>query len=181
VWRYPVIQQGNADFRANFTDSTNKSDKSELTGEYFITYTLCDEASEHYCDSNSSAQYDDYEPIHEEGNLFSYPNSISFGMSKAQRELSSPKYFDLTTDTAQSLSFTNAGSSTEAAVTGDIHADVNVGVPRRGLECKTLRQIFTRGSKRCNLDKSGHQREHRQAVLHYFRCTVHYRLSGLCE
>lgn len=50
-------------------------------------------------------------------------------MSKAQRELSSPKYFDLTTDTAQSLSFTNAGSSTEAAVTGDIHADVNVGVP----------------------------------------------------
>ncbi|MBQ7733654.1 MAG: hypothetical protein IJT58_06510, partial [Synergistaceae bacterium] len=136
VWRYPVIQQGNADFRANFTDSIDSTDKSELNGEYFITYTLCDEASEHYCDSNSSAQYDDYEPIHEEGNLFSYPNSISFGMSKAQKELSSPKYFDLTTDTAQSLSFTNAGSSTEkvttswkAAVTGDIHADVNVGVP----------------------------------------------------
>ena len=137
IWRYPVLQQGNANFAGNFTENALlDEDNAELSGQYFITYTLCDEASEHYCDSNSSAQYDDYNPIYEEGNLFSYPNSVSFGMNNAQKELSSPKYFDLTTETAQTLSFTNAGSSSEkvttswkAAVTGDIHADVNVGVP----------------------------------------------------
>ena len=56
-------------------------------------------------------------------------------MSNAQTQLSNIKEFDLTTDTAQSLTFTNAGSSSnkvttswKAAITQDIHADVNAGV-----------------------------------------------------
>ena len=133
IWRYPIAKQFESVLAGDFASNDILGENgTELSGNYFMTYTLCDTPEQSACDSTNPAQYDDYNPIYEEGNLFSYPNSVSYGIENFQKELSSQKGFALTVATEQVYSFTNTGSSTEkdttswkASVTGDIHADVN--------------------------------------------------------
>ncbi|MCR5347958.1 MAG: VCBS repeat-containing protein, partial [Fretibacterium sp.] len=134
IWRYPVVQPAPAWMTASFKNNENADLEKKADGNIFVTYTLCDEATQHICDSGSS-QYDGYEPSYEEGNLFSYPNRIfSTEGEMPQKELSSETSFTLTTDTQQTLSFTKSGSSTEkdstswkVHATGDLHGSINGG------------------------------------------------------
>lgn len=133
IWRYPVAKQFESVMAKDFEgDEVLGESNTELSGNYFLTYTLCDTPEQANCDSSSTAQYDDYNPIYEEGNLFSYPNSSAYGMEGFQKELSTKKSFTLGSGTEETYSFTEGGSSSEkdatswkASVTGDIHADAN--------------------------------------------------------
>ncbi|MBQ9389621.1 MAG: hypothetical protein IJU07_05545 [Synergistaceae bacterium] len=133
IWRYPIAKQFEAVVSQDFEgDEFLEEGNTELSGNYFFTYTLCDTPGQSDCDSTNPAQYDDYNPIYEEGNLFSYPNSVTYGMEDFQKELSGYKEFTLGSSTEEVYSFTNGGSSSDkdatswrASVTGDIHADVN--------------------------------------------------------
>ena len=64
VWRYPVL---------SYADKPNSED---LNGDVFMTFSMCDAPSITHGVSGPSYQFDDYQPIHEEGNLFSYPTTI---------------------------------------------------------------------------------------------------------
>ena len=63
VWRYPVL-----------SDVPGKPDNSN--GQCFMTFSLCDEPINANGGVGQSSQFDDYNPIHEEGNLFSYPTKL---------------------------------------------------------------------------------------------------------
>lgn len=134
IWRYPIEQPAPAWITSSFKkDPMLKDGNTSLDGNNFVTYTLCDEPTQHICDS-ASDQYDGYEPSYEEGNLFSYPNNVSYGMEEAQKELSSETSFALTTDAQQTMSFTKSGSSSEKdsttcklKVTGDLHGSISGG------------------------------------------------------
>lgn len=139
IWRYPIIPPAPVwIFDSLEEDNGSLEDETtELTNDLFITYTLCDEASDHACDSKSSSQYDDYNPSYEEGNLFSYPNSVVYGYPKeeVQAQLTDESSFTLTVNEQKDLTLNESGSSSEkvttswkAAVTPDLQFDVNVGM-----------------------------------------------------
>ena len=135
IWRYPIEQPAPAWITGSFkNDPALKDGNTSLDGNNFVTYTLCDEATQHICDSGSD-QYDSYEPSYEEGNLFSYSNKIFFAEDEQpQKELSSGISFTLNADAQQTLSFTKSGSSSEKdstscklKATGDLHGSINGG------------------------------------------------------
>lgn len=64
VWRYPVL------------NSKNLEQPDESNGDCFMTFSLCDEPDIIQGSAGHSAQFDDYNPAHEEGNLFSYPTKL---------------------------------------------------------------------------------------------------------
>lgn len=66
VWRYPVL---------SYVDKPESEDLS-LNGDVFMTFSVCDTPTITNGIAGPSSQFDDYQPIHEEGNLFSYPTSI---------------------------------------------------------------------------------------------------------
>ena len=144
IWRYPVEQPAPAWMTDGFRENESANLEKDADGNVFVTYTLCDEATQHICDSGSD-QYDSYGPSYEEGNLFSYPNKIFFAEDEQpQKELSSETSFTLTTDTQQTLSFTKSGSSSEKdstscklKATGDLHGSINGGADIKVVSGKT--------------------------------------------
>ena len=90
VWRYPVLSYA------------DKPDNENLNGDVFMTFSLCDAPVITHGVSGQSYQFDDYQPVHEEGNLFSYPTKIQNIPCYASRQA------DLTQETG-----TNIGSKTE--------------------------------------------------------------------
>lgn len=90
VWRYPVLSY------------TDKPDNKNLNGDVFMTFSMCDAPVITHGVSGQSNQFDDYQPIHEEGNLFSYPTKIE------NIPYYSLKQADLTQEAG-----TNIGSKTE--------------------------------------------------------------------
>lgn len=90
VWRYPVLSY------------TDKPDNKDLNGDVFMTFSMCDAPVITHGVSGQSYQFDDYQPIHEEGNLFSYPTKIQNIPYYSSRQA------DLTQETG-----TNIGSKTE--------------------------------------------------------------------
>ena len=63
VWRYPIL-------------SPTSGAPADSNGDCFMTFSLCDTPETVQGNAGWSSQYDDYNPIHEEGNLFSYPTKI---------------------------------------------------------------------------------------------------------
>ena len=63
VWRYQIL---------SYINKPN----DEVGDDKFMTFTLCEAPEIHDGDAGNSSQLDDYNPIHEEGNLFSYPALI---------------------------------------------------------------------------------------------------------
>ncbi len=63
VWRYPVL-------------GPISGAPANSNGDCFMTFSLCDTPETVQGNAGWSSQYDDYNPIHEEGNLFSYPTKI---------------------------------------------------------------------------------------------------------
>lgn len=90
VWRYPVLSYA------------DKPDNKDLNGDVFMTFSMCDAPVITHGVSGQSYQFDDYQPIHEEGNLFSYPTKIE----------NVPYYVSKQADLTQETG-TNIGSKTE--------------------------------------------------------------------
>lgn len=69
VWRYPIKNPAPSWLFKKLQEGTNSTG-----GDKFLTFTIADEAV-----FNSSASFQDnsYQPLHEEGNLFSYPTSVA--------------------------------------------------------------------------------------------------------
>ena len=70
VWRYPVLGP------APQAPDAPLEEGEKLNGDRFMTFSLCDAPTIVQGDAGQSAQFDDYNPIHEEGNLFSYPTKV---------------------------------------------------------------------------------------------------------
>ena len=69
VWRYPIKNPAPSWLFKKLQEGTNST-----SGNKFLTFTIADEPV-----FNSSAGFQDnsYQPLHEEGNLFSYPTSVA--------------------------------------------------------------------------------------------------------
>ena len=69
MWRYPIKNPAPSWLFKKLQEGTNSTG-----GDKFLTFTIADEAV-----FNSSASFQDnsYQPLHEEGNLFSYPTSVA--------------------------------------------------------------------------------------------------------
>ncbi|NLL35958.1 MAG: SYNERG-CTERM sorting domain-containing protein [Fretibacterium sp.] len=70
VWRYPILSETPPELESPLGEG------EELNGDKFITFSLCDSPELVHGNGGPSAQFDDYQPIHEEGNLFSYPTKV---------------------------------------------------------------------------------------------------------
>ncbi len=70
VWRYPVLGP------APQAPDAPLEEGEKLNGDRFMTFSLCDAPTIVQGDAGQSSQFDDYNPIHEEGNLFSYPTKV---------------------------------------------------------------------------------------------------------
>jgi len=86
IWRYPVIGQVPSGF---LVDPTGGTISGEDDGTQYFTYTMSDTPDPPKVGVGPSSQFDDYNPSHEEGNLFSYPSTIEGipGYSNSQTDL----------------------------------------------------------------------------------------------
>ena len=126
IWRYPVSKPVPSWLLGSLIEAKEDFNQTgEANGDVFVTYTLCDEPQTVMSESLNSSNYDDYAPSHEEGNLFSYPNSASRGMDNAQQTLGSGLNFTLNVTTAQTTKFTQSGSSTESQSSTSKHTETN--------------------------------------------------------
>lgn len=82
IWRYPIITKPAPDWS---TVGVESSIDAYITKEDFITFTLYDDVQDRVFNSDSS-----YQPVHENGNLFSYPSAVANieGYRDKQKELS---------------------------------------------------------------------------------------------
>ena len=69
VWRYPIKNPAPSWLFSKLQEGTNST-----SGDKFLTFSIADEA---VFNSGASFQDNNYQPLHEEGNLFSYPTSIA--------------------------------------------------------------------------------------------------------
>lgn len=136
IWRYPIIKPVGYRLERNFVDNDllKSSDTIELDGNYYMTYTLVDTTGTDFADSSHNAQYDEYDPPYEEGNIFSYPNTVEYGMENA-RVLTEATTFGFAEAASRTLKFGEGGSvkdgettSWKANVTADIHCDLNASL-----------------------------------------------------
>lgn len=93
IWRYPVTAPAPAGFfdeTKPLNDPFNGTISVTEDGTQYFTCTMSDEPTRVQGDAGQSSQFDDYNPIHEEGNLFSYPTTIEDtpGYADKQAELS---------------------------------------------------------------------------------------------
>ena len=100
IWRYPVIAPAPTGL---FGAAINGTISGTEDGTQYFTYTMSDEPTRVQGDAGQSSQFDDYNPIHEEGNLFSYPTTIE----------STPGYADKQADLSLALEKTLGGDYTE--------------------------------------------------------------------
>ncbi len=112
IWRYPVVTRPAPDMK------TASADTKYLTKQNFVTFTLYDGAEKH----NATATTD-YQPIHENRNLFSYPTSVEKieNYGNRQKDLSSVRDVQFSTATNRvELTFdkiTNNETTTSKKVT----------------------------------------------------------------
>ncbi|MBQ9565831.1 MAG: hypothetical protein IJU98_09620, partial [Synergistaceae bacterium] len=102
VWRYPVI-------------SAAPGRPEGSNGDAFMTFSLCDTPTTAHGAIGQSSQFDDYNPIHEEGNLFSYPTKVENIPCYSQRQ------YDLTAEQQK----TTGGNTTIDLAVSETHADTN--------------------------------------------------------
>ena len=83
IWRYPIISKPAPDW--NSAGVEYDSFDAYIMKEDFITFTLYDDMQDRVFNSDSS-----YQPMHENGNLFSYPSAVANieGYGDKQKELS---------------------------------------------------------------------------------------------
>lgn len=103
IWRYPVIAPAPTGL---FGAAINGTISGTEDGTQYFTYTMSDEPTRVQGDAGQSSQFDDYNPIHEEGNLFSYPTTIE----------STPGYADKQADLSLALEKTLGGDYTEELI-----------------------------------------------------------------
>ncbi|MDR1579395.1 MAG: VCBS repeat-containing protein, partial [Synergistaceae bacterium] len=83
TWRYPVADPAPDDF---FGAPIGADISGTPDGTKYLTYTMSDEPARVQGDPGHSSQFDEYNPIHEEGNLFSYPTTIEATPGYAQKQ-----------------------------------------------------------------------------------------------
>ncbi|MDR3321971.1 MAG: VCBS repeat-containing protein, partial [Synergistaceae bacterium] len=83
IWRYPILGQAPAEL---FGTPAGGTIAGTPDGTQYFTYTMSDEPTRVQGDAGQSSQFDDYNPIHEEGNLFSYPTTIEATPGYAQKQ-----------------------------------------------------------------------------------------------
>lgn len=103
IWRYPVIAPAPTEL---FEAAINGTISGTEDRTQYFTYTMSDEPTRVQGDAGLSAQFDDYNPIHEEGNLFSYPTTIE----------DTPGYKDKQADLSLALEKTLGGDYTEELI-----------------------------------------------------------------
>ena len=72
IWRYPVIGQAPPEL---FGKPSGGTISGKEDGTQYLTYTMSDKPTG-VVGTGFSSNFDDYSPIHEEGNLFSYPTKV---------------------------------------------------------------------------------------------------------
>ncbi|MDR1515189.1 MAG: hypothetical protein LBS45_05800 [Synergistaceae bacterium] len=83
IWRYPVVAPAPDGF---FGTPVGGTISGTPDGTQYLTYTMSDEPTRVQGDAGQSSQFDEYNPIHEEGNLFSYPTTIEATPGYAQKQ-----------------------------------------------------------------------------------------------
>ena len=74
IWRYKILNKPLPSwYRFGPKADDSRADIKTDSKDYFITFSMYDDAHQ---GSGSSIQTDSYQPIHEEGNFFSYPSSV---------------------------------------------------------------------------------------------------------
>ena len=79
VWRYPIKNPAPSWLFNNLIEG-----KSSGNGEKFLTFTIADVP---VMNSGAGLEDDHYQPLHEEGNLFSYPTSLAQIEGYANKQL----------------------------------------------------------------------------------------------
>ena len=87
----------------------------KLNGDRFMTFSLCDAPTIVQGDAGQSAQFDDYNPIHEEGNLFSYPTEVE----------NTPYYGELQQELSKRLNSTVGGRTVLDLAVSQVTTDVS--------------------------------------------------------
>ena len=105
MWRYPVVSE--------------VPGKTESRDQCFMTFSICDTPEMHLGTTEGSSNFDDYCPIHEEGNLFSYPTAISHipYYGDKQCELSGMVTKDTGSSVEITLNVTGSGKISEGDTT----------------------------------------------------------------
>ena len=109
VWRYPVLGPGPQ------APDAPLGEGEKLNGERFMTFSLCDAPTIVQGDAGQSAQFDDYNPIHEEGNLFSYPTEVE----------NTPYYGELQQELSKRLNSTVGGRTVLDLAVSQVTTDVS--------------------------------------------------------
>ena len=109
VWRYPVLGPGPQ------APDAPLGEGEKLNGDRFMTFSLCDAPTVVQGDAGQSAQFDDYNPIHEEGNLFSYPTEVE----------NTPYYGELQQELSKRLNSTVGGRTVLDLAVSQVTTDVS--------------------------------------------------------
>ena len=109
VWRYPVLGT------MPQAPDAPLEEGEKLNGDRFMTFSLCDAPTIVQGDAGQSAQFDDYNPIHEEGNLFSYPTKVE----------NTPCYGDLQQVLSNRLNSTVGGRTVLDLAVSQVTTDVS--------------------------------------------------------
>ena len=110
IWRYPILMKPAPEWGIDYT-SVDKY----VTKQDFITFTLYDEVRDVIVQNDNQ-----YQPTHENGNLFSYPSSVENieGYAENQKVLSRLKSLQIgTTTNTDTLRFEEANVSSDTRST----------------------------------------------------------------
>ncbi len=118
LWMYPVAKPVRASMAGG--DGT----KEENVGDVFYTFTMLDNPAQKYNASNSSA-LEDYAVTHEEGNLFSYPQSVTKipGYDGANELYDDEFNLDSDAPSSHTFSFVTTSSKSETDTTQTNHSE----------------------------------------------------------
>ena len=119
VWRYPIKEPAPSWLLANLIEG----DPTSASGDKFLTFSMVDDPVFHV---TAGLENDSYQPLHEEGNLFSYPTNVAMipGYENMQLELTGQSNI-----TYSPGSYTRTVSITQEAASSTTEArKVNYGV-----------------------------------------------------
>lgn len=80
TWRYPIKEPAPSWLLANLIEG----DPTSASGDKFLTFTMADDPVSH---ASAGLEDDCYQPLHEEGNLFSYPTNLAYIPGYQNRQL----------------------------------------------------------------------------------------------
>ena len=130
IWRYQLL---------NPVQSGDEVPEGELSGERYMTLSLCDTPSyKGHSGGGGHVQDDTYAPSHEEGNLFSYPVKISFDPQPDAPEFKSAGDYNVADGASSTMAIESSETNT-SKLSGQLVGEAtgsfvgNLGIPDLGL------------------------------------------------